>query len=94
MYPFNRLNHLNNCHGHFLKRALQHKIKIQKGDLPRIEFACEKARPAYEKPDQNRYWIRFNLNGQRFRVIYDTDLECLVTIWPLKKKASGKRYGR
>jgi len=50
-------------------------------DVEALNRWIDRARPAFERPDQIRYRIGVHrANGDRFRVIYDTRLATVVTI--------------
>ena len=81
-------HHRASCCIHVLSRAEQRGIALDGDTLARLEAACEKLRPAFEKPGEERYWIGVKLGPQPFRALYDTRLRCFVTVWPVKKRGT------
>lgn len=68
------------CSLHMLQRAEERGVCLSAEAVERLERAIEKSRPAFERPGQDRYWIRVRHNGNRMHVLYDTRLRCLVTV--------------
>ena len=69
------------CSLHLMQRAEERNVDLSAEAIGRLERAIEKCRPAFERPGQDRYWIRVRHNGSRMQVLYDTRLRCLVTVW-------------
>ncbi|MEQ8318745.1 MAG: hypothetical protein RH946_00660 [Rhodospirillales bacterium] len=70
-----------NCSLHAHKRAGQRGVPLSHNDIEVLNRWIDRARPAFEKPGQFRYRIGVHrANGDRFRVIYDTQLQTVVTI--------------
>lgn len=70
------------CHLHFLSRAVERNIVLTADDVVRLENLIERMRPVFEVPGVTRYKLRARRSGKRVRVVYDTNLRCVVSIWP------------
>ena len=69
------------CWRHLMQRIRTREVALSAAAVERLERAIEKSRIAFEQPGRSRYWIRVKHNGNRMRVLYDTQLRCLVTVW-------------
>ena len=65
---------------HVLGCAEQRPIAITAEDAARVEKVIDRLRPAFERPDQHRYWITVRRQGGRIRVIYDIRRRCLMSV--------------
>jgi hypothetical protein len=66
---------------HLVRRATERQLGLSIRDLDRFRDLARLARPAFITPGQHRYRLRYRFGGEQFRVVYDSDLDCLVTIW-------------
>ena len=74
------LRHRVACSLHLMQRVEERGVDLSAEAVERLERAIETCRPAFERPGQDRYWIRVRHNGRRLQVLYDTRLRCLVTV--------------
>lgn len=70
---------------HLVRRATERQLGLSLQDLDRFRDLARLARPAFVTPGQCRYKLRYRFGGDRFRVVYDADLDCLVTIWRVER---------
>ncbi|TCS62568.1 hypothetical protein [Varunaivibrio sulfuroxidans] len=77
-------HHRAACARHVRRRARQRGVVIRGDGIVRLEAAIERLRPAFETPDRHRFWLTVKRPGRRMRVLYDTRLHCLVTVWRLR----------
>lgn len=74
--------HRAHCRLHAAKRAEQRDIPLDMSDLERLETMIARMSPAFQRPARNRTWITVRHQGKRrVRVLYDTSLGCIVTVW-------------
>lgn len=73
------------CARHVRRRARERGVVIRGDAIVRLERAIEKLRPAFETPTAHRYLLTVKRSGRRTRVLYDTRLHCLVTVWRAAK---------
>lgn len=83
------LRHRVACSLRLIQRAEQRGVEFSAEEIGRLEAAIEKLRPAFEMPDQDRYWITVKHHGERVRVLYDIRLRCLVTVWRNRAGVAG-----
>lgn len=70
-----------NCEIHALHRAEDYGFPLTAEQLAKLNTDIEALRPAFERPGQHRYRLRIHRgDGRRLRVVYDTDLQTVVTI--------------
>ena len=74
-------HHRAACAVHVLARADQRGVALSAEEAARLEATIERLRPAFERPAQDRYWLTIRRHAGRARVLYDTRLRCLVTVW-------------
>ena len=84
-------HHRAACDLHVLARARQPGLGMTAADVANLEKAIDRLRPAFERPGRCRYWLTVKRSGGRVRVIYDTRLQCLVTISGDPVTLSGER---
>lgn len=71
-----------NCEFHAARRCEQRGVPMPADDLAKLSSLIELARQAFEVPKVNRYWIGVRRgDGTRLRVMYDTNLCTIVTLW-------------
>lgn len=75
------LLHRLNCELHLFRRLQDRGIHLSPADLQRLITAIRKARPAYQISGESRYRLRVRLDGERYVVVWDSALDCIVTIW-------------
>lgn len=68
------------CWAHALVRAAQREVDLTPARLASIEQLITDMRPAFMRPDENRYRLRIKHNRERLFVIYDAPLGCIVTV--------------
>jgi len=82
------------CTLHCRNRAEERDVPMSLHEVEGLSRLIERARPAFETPGRTRYRVGVRRgNGDRFRVIYDTQLQTVVTVqtgrsW--RKVAGGK----
>ncbi|MBX3447535.1 MAG: hypothetical protein KF765_12345 [Parvibaculaceae bacterium] len=72
-------DHRMNCRNHFARRAALRAPQLTHADIERLERRIDRMRPAFEREGVNRYNLTIISGGQFLRVVYDTELKCLVT---------------
>jgi len=73
------IDHRLNCRAHFARRVAERAVPLSAGDIARLERRIERMRPAFERKGVNRYRLTIIARGRFLRVVYDTELHCLVT---------------
>ena len=73
-------HHRAACGLHVLAHARQRGIAMTAVDVANLEKTIDRLRPAFERPGRDRYWLTVRRPGGKIRVVYDTRLQCLVTI--------------
>lgn len=71
--------HRDNCRIHFARRAAVRALVLSAAEIRRLEDRIERLRPAFERLGESRYKLTVILHGRFLRVVYDTELKCLVT---------------
>lgn len=70
-----------NCSLHAHDRAAERGVPMSHQEVEDLGRWIERARPAFEVEGRTRYKIGVHRgNGDRFRVIYDTQLATVVTV--------------
>lgn len=76
--------HLRNaCRLHAWRQSIKAGIPLGLCGMHRLETLAEKMRPAYERPGRTSYELVVRRGPMRFCAIYDTRLECLITVYPV-----------
>jgi hypothetical protein len=75
------LSHRLACETHLIRRARERKLGLSREDLDRWRDKIRAARPAFEKEGVGRYRLKLNAGRRRYFVIYDRELDCLVSVW-------------
>lgn len=79
------------CRDHALRRSRQRGVCLGLCEFERLERDLGLMRPAFERPGRSRYNIRVKHPRGWIGAIYDTELGCVVTVWPIRR---GRRRGR
>jgi len=82
MTPCEIIFHRINCRRHMERRAAERGMLLRRGDLDRLEALAQQMAPAFMRDDVTRVRFRIVFRSRRFRVIYDTRCQCLVTVLP------------
>lgn len=67
------------CRLHAMERAVERGVPID--DLRRFEYVLERCRPAFEHPDRRRHLVIVLHRGVRIHAVWDSHLQCVVTVW-------------
>ena len=67
------------CRAHAAARAAERGCPAP---LDRLERLCRRMLPAYLERGRGRYVLTIRGHGWRWQVVWDLDLDCLVTVWP------------
>ena len=67
------------CRIHAERRARERQLPVP---VERIERLCARMRPAFLKPDVDRYLLTVTGGGWRRQVVWDEGLACIVTVYP------------
>lgn len=75
------------CQVHALKRAEQRGIDLTIAGLARLEREIESLRRCWEirGAADPRLWITVHHGRQRFKLLYDAALCCVVTVYPARR---------
>jgi len=76
-----RLCHRAFCSLHMLNRIDERDVGLDPADIGPLEEMIRRMRPVFERPGQDRYTIKVKRTRGRIRVVYDTRLQILVTVW-------------
>lgn len=75
------VRHRANCEFHSARRSDERGLGMSAEDIVELSSLVDRAREAFVYPGATRYWIRVRRhNGQRIKVIFDTELSTIVTV--------------
>lgn len=81
IHPHQFVMHRLACTLHCRNRAADRALPMTLDEIEVLSRRIDLCRPAFERPGQIRYRLGVRRgNGDRFRVIYDTQLQTVVTI--------------
>ncbi|MFZ2470203.1 MAG: hypothetical protein WAW54_17580 [Parvibaculum sedimenti] len=72
--------HRRRCRLHMLKRASERGMPLSVFEVWRLERRIERCRDAFALPEAQRYQITLIIGREKFVVVYDARLRCLVTL--------------
>ncbi|MBF0249942.1 MAG: hypothetical protein HQL35_04850 [Alphaproteobacteria bacterium] len=75
-WAFNRLQ----SHLHAVAHASTRGIDLDLQDLDRIERSIRRMTPVFNRPGQSQYFITTRYKGQRFAVLFDAQLEHIISV--------------
>ena len=88
MTDLERILARNSIHRHLVERLVPRKVAVDYTVLHALEQRLEAMTPTFVQPGQTRYRLNVHLSeAQRYRVVYDTQYQCLLTIWARRPRA-------
>ncbi len=82
------------CQFHAARRAAHYGMDLTPADLERLAELLDRFRPFYEVAGITRYRIRMRRGDQRLCLVYDTELQVIVTVYPARARFSLPCGGR
>jgi len=71
----------NQCHRHALRRIVERELDLGIEDILEIENTIRKCRGIIVRPLESRYRLGIHHRCASYAVVYDSDVDALVSIW-------------